>query len=130
MQMVNLLIADLDKGITQGETEEKDAQADYESLMQDAAAKRTSDSKSLSEKQGAKADTEAALEGHEDERESASKDLGATNKYIYELHAECDWLTKYYNVRQQARADESDSLKNAKAALSGADYSLTQTNAH
>merc|ERR1712066_486802 len=126
MQMVNLLIADLDKEMTEGEAEEKNAQADYETLMSDSAEKRTADSKALSEKQAAKADTEAAVEGHEDDKASATKSLGATNKYIASLHTECDWLLKYFDVRQQARADEMDSLRNAKAVLSGADYSLMQ----
>merc|ERR1740121_675049 len=124
--MVNLLIADLDKEIAEAEAEEKDAQADYETLMSDSAEKRTADSKSLSEKQGAKADTEAAVEGHEDDKASAANSLGATNKYIASLHAECDWLVKYFDVRQQARADEMDSLRNAKAVLSGADYAFVQ----
>jgi len=127
VQMVNLLIADLDKDMTEARADERDAQGDYEQLMADSAEKRTADSKSLSEKQAAKADTEAAVEGHDDNKASASKELAATNKYIGSLHAECDWLAKYFDVRQQARADEIDSLRNAKAALSGADYSLAQT---
>jgi len=124
--MITLLIGDLDKQMTEAKAEEKDAQADYETLMADSAAKRTADSKSLSEKTSTKADTEAMLEKHSDDKESNAKQLGATMKYIASLHAECDWLTKYFDVRQQARADEVDSLKNAKAVLSGADFSLLQ----
>jgi len=124
VQMVNVLIADLDKEMTEAKAEEANAQSEYETLMQDSAAKRTADSKALSEKQAAKADTQSAVEGNEDDKASAAKELAATNKYIASLHAECDWLTKYYQVRKQARADEMDSLGNAKAALSGADYSF------
>jgi len=126
--MINVLIGDLDKQMTEAEAEEKNAQADYEVLMTDSADKRSADSKSLSEKSGTKADTEAALEGHEEAKASIAKQLGATMKYIASLHAECDWLVKYFDVRQQARADEVDSLQNAKAVLSGADYSFIQRN--
>jgi len=129
VQMINVLIGDLDKEMTEAKAEEANAQAEYETLMEDSAEKRTADSKSLSEKQAAKADTEAAVEGHEDDKASAAKELAATNKYIASLHAECDWLAKYYQVRKQARADEIDSLGNAKAALSGADYSFVQLKA-
>merc|ERR1719213_1572803 len=45
-------------------------------------------------------------------------------KYIMELHKECDWIMKNYDLRKSARAGEVDSLKNAKAVLSGADYGL------
>merc|ERR1719330_171392 len=128
VEMITLLIGDLDKQMTEAEAEEKNAQADYETLMADSAEKRTADSKSLSQKSSTKADTEAALEGHTEGKASLGKQLGATNKYISSLHAECDWLVKYFGVRQQARADEVDSLQNAKAVLSGADFSLIQKN--
>jgi len=124
--MIDLLISDLEKELTEAKTEEKDAQADYEQLMKDAADKRTTDSKSLSEKQGAKADTEAALGNHNGARAAGVKELMATEKYIASLHAECDWLMQYFDVRKEARAGEVDSLKKAKAVLSGADYSLVQ----
>jgi len=126
-QMIDLLIKDLDKQMTVGETEEKDAQADYEQMTKDAADKRADDSTSLSDKTAAKADTEAALEAHTDGKTSASKELMATNQYIASLHAECDWLLKYFDVRQEARASEIDALGKAKAVLSGADFSLLQT---
>merc|ERR1711957_274107 len=126
ISMIDLLIKDLEKELTEAETEEKDSQADYAQLMKDAADKRTTDSKSLSEKQGAKADTESALEGHKGAKASGVNELMATEKYISSLHAECDWLVQYFDVRKEARAGEVDSLKKAKAVLSGADYSLVQ----
>merc|ERR1719414_2502900 len=59
--MIDLLIKDLEKEMTEAETEEKDAQADYEAMMKDSAEKRVLDSKTLTSKEGVKADTEAAL---------------------------------------------------------------------
>merc|ERR1719253_2021110 len=44
LAMIDLLVQDLDKEMTESTTAEKDAQADYEQLMADSAAKRTSDS--------------------------------------------------------------------------------------
>merc|ERR1719350_1499993 len=61
MAMIDLLIKDLDKEMTEAETAEKDAQADYEMMMADAAAKRKADTKSLTEKGSAKANSEASL---------------------------------------------------------------------
>merc|ERR1712194_963272 len=45
------------------------------------------------------------------------------------LHDECDWLLKYFDARKEARAGEVEALHNAKAVLSGADYSLIQSKA-
>jgi len=129
VQMIDTLIADLDKQMTEAKTEEKDAQADYEQMMSDSADKRAADSKSLTEQESEKADTEAALQAHEDEKAAASKELGATLQYIHSLHNECDWLLQYFEARKEARAAEVDSLQRAKAVLSGADYSLVQTRA-
>merc|ERR1719203_1204853 len=118
--MIDLLIKDLTKEMTEAETDEKDAQADYEQMMRDSAAKRTTDSKVLAAKTSAKADTEAELQAHTEKHEDGSKELMATLKYISSLHAECDWLLQYFDVRKDARAGEVESLKQAKAVLSGA----------
>jgi len=127
--MLDLLIKDLDKEITEARVEETDAQADYESLMKDSAAKRVADSKALSEKAATKADVQGALEGLKGHKASTAKELMATMKYTQALHASCDWLMEFYDQRKEARAGEIDSLKQAKAVLSGADYSFAQTGA-
>jgi len=124
--MIDLLMKDLDKEMSEGEVMEKDAQADYEKLMGDAAAKRATDSKSVTDKAAAKADTEEALEAEKDKKAATTKEHMATAKYIASLHQECDWLLQYYNARKAARTSESESLVNAKAVLSGADYDLLQ----
>jgi len=128
--MIDLLIKDLDKEMTEAETDEKNSQSDYEQMMKDSAAKRTTDSKALTEKGSAKADTEAALQEHTQARADGGRELMATMKYISSLHAECDWLVQYFDARKAARTGEIDSLTKAKAVLSGADYSLLQTRKH
>merc|ERR1740120_588635 len=115
--MIDLLIKDLAKEMTEAETDEKDSQADYEQMIKDSAAKRTTDSKALSAKGSAKADTEAELQAHTGHRADAGKELMATEKYIASLHAECDWLLQYFDARKAARAGEVESLKNAKTVL-------------
>jgi len=125
--MVDLLIGDLDKELTEAQTEEKDAQAEYEKTLDDSAKKRAMDSKSLTDKQSAKANTESSLQANKEEKVSTGKELMAVHEYIQSLHSECDWLMKYYDVRKEAGDAEIDNLKNAKAVLSGADFSLLQT---
>merc|ERR1712085_192084 len=126
ISMMDLLVQDLDKEMTVSETEEKNGQAEYEETIADASEKRRQDSKSLTDKEAAKADLEGALEKSGADKKSATKDLMGTEKYIASLHGECDWLLKYHEVRQVARADEVDALGKAKAVLNGADYSLLQ----
>jgi predicted nucleic acid-binding Zn-ribbon protein len=122
--MMDLLIKDLDQEMTEAETEEKDSQADYDKTIADAKDKRMTDSKALTSKAAAKADLESDLQTAKDDSASTAKELMATDKYISQLHAECDWLIQYYDAREEARSGEIDSLDKAKAVLSGADYSL------
>jgi len=125
--MMDSLTKDLDKEMTEAEVTEKDAQGDYETFMQDSATKRAEDSKTLTDKQGALANLETSLGDQKAEKASTEKTLSATNEYIASLHAECDWLIKYFDMRKEARSTEINALGNAKAVLSGADYSLVQT---
>jgi septal ring factor EnvC (AmiA/AmiB activator) len=127
LAMIKLLVADLDKEMTEAETSEKDSQADYEALMKESAEKRATDSKSLADKEGEKASLEGDLQSHKGDLKEANTDLATTLKYIHSLHTECDWLLKYYDVRKEMRASEVDALGKAKAVLNGADFSLLQT---
>jgi len=124
--MIDVMIKDLTKEMTEAETEEKLAQEEYETTMKDSADKRAVDTKTLADKGKAKAELEAELDANSEEKTATTKTLMATLKHIQSLHGECDWLIQYYTVRKEARAGEVESLKSAKAVLSGADYSLLE----
>merc|ERR1719414_1471749 len=119
--------AEVDKTMTEADTEEKDAQADYETLMTDAGNKRTADSKALTDKAAAKAEGEEALQAETENKKGLGIQLMETVQVLGNLHSECDWLLQYFDVRKAARTDEIEALGKAKAVLSGADYSLLQT---
>jgi len=40
-----------------------------------------------------------------------------------QLHKSCDFILKNFDIRQQAREEEIEALKEAKAILSGAKFS-------
>merc|ERR1719198_1776705 len=124
--MIDGLKAELSKEIQEMEFEEKNDQAEYEQMVKDSAEKREVDSKAAATKVGEKADTEAALQATLGEKKSKTAEAMANAKYISDLHGECDWLISNFDTRKEARAGEVDSLKTAKAVLSGADYSLVQ----
>merc|ERR1712194_379984 len=125
--MIDLLVADLDKEVQEATVNEKDAQQEYETMMQDASDKRAADSKSITQKSEEKASTEEALQDEPDKRGETLTEKMNTEKVISNLHGECDWLLKYFDVRKDARSGEVEALSNAKAVLSGADYSLIQS---
>jgi len=122
ISMIDSLIADLDKEMTEAEATEQNAQEEYEEMMKDSAEKRALDSKAITDKVSAKASDESELVKAKDNSASTMKDLMATEEYNSQLHADCDFLLNNFELRKTARAGEVDALKKAKAVLSGADY--------
>jgi len=126
LAMLDMMVADLDKEITEVSVEEKEAQKEYEQLLSDSAAKRSSDAKSIADKEGAKADLAANLLRDEGEEKATVKEAMGKHEFLSEVHADCDFLLQSFDTRKEARAGEIDALTKAKAVLSGADYSLIQ----
>merc|ERR1719449_350630 len=123
---MDMMIADLDKEITEVEVEEKEAQKEYEQFMDDSAKKRALDAKSIEDKESNKADLEAKVLKDGEEKTATMKEAMATHEYLAGVHADCDWLLSNFETRKTARAGEIDAMTKAKAVLSGADYSLLQ----
>merc|ERR1719456_2218607 len=73
--MIDLMVKDLTKEMTEAKTGEKLAQEDYEQAMKDAAEKRATVSKTLADKQKAKAETESSLEALTEEKGATIKSL-------------------------------------------------------
>jgi archaellum component FlaC len=124
IRLIDMIIADVTKEIQVSQLEEKDAQKDYERLMDMSAKKRTEDSKSMTDKTGALAETEEELVNSKSGLKNKETELMNTDKIISELHAECDWLLKYYDVRKEARTGEIEAMGKARDVLNGADYSF------
>merc|ERR1712129_456639 len=127
--MIDLLVRDLSKEMTEAETDEKNSQADYVTMMTESSAKRGADSKALTGKHSALADTEGELVSLKESKATTGSELMALTGYIASLHSECDWLIQYHDVRKEARSGEIDSLNNAKSVLSGADFTFVQARA-
>jgi len=124
--LIDRLKRDLERDTQENQHDEEEAQKDYEQTMSDSVAKRTADSKSVTEKEAQKAELEADLMGAKDLRKSKLAEMMATQEYITQLHGSCDFLIANYDLRKEARANEVEALKNAKAVLSGADFSFAQ----
>lgn len=123
MGLIDMLMRDLSAQNAEMEHDEKVSQADYEEFIKDSAEKRAEDSKVVGDKEGAKAELESELDGSKGELKSKKINLMETVDVIANLHGDCDWLLKNYDVRKEARASESEALNKASAVLSGASLS-------
>merc|ERR1719316_2532931 len=124
--LIQKLSNELKMEIQANEMDEKNAQEDYEELMAESASKRAADSKTITEKETQKAGLEGELGTAKKDLKAAATDLMALGEYVAQLHGNCDFLLKNFEVRKEARSGEIDAIGKAKAVLSGADYSLLQ----
>merc|ERR1712031_66759 len=106
IRMLDMLVQDLDKEMQVAEVDEKNAQEEYEQMMADSSAKRKEAKKTIADTKGAKADAEEALQSHTDTKDKKLKENMANDKVLSSLHAECDWLLQYFDVRKEARTSE------------------------
>lgn len=122
MGLMDMLIRDLENGNKDAEYEEKTAQEDYAKLMEDSQSSRSQDMKSITDKSVAKANLEQRLQTLKDDLALGNEELMEIKQMISNLHASCDFIVQNFDLRKEARTNEIDSLKNAKAVLSGADF--------
>jgi len=99
---------------------ETSAQADYETMVKDSNGLIKELQDAITEKTKGKADAEL-------EKEQATVDLGAANAeleslagYKGDLHEQCDFIVKNFDIRQNTRLQEIEAIGEAKAILSGA----------
>merc|ERR1719393_1131952 len=122
--MMDTIISDLGNDMKDMEYEEKTAQKDYAELMADSQAARAGDTKALTGKTTTKAETEDLLMTTKEIRSATATDLKQVQTVIQDLHAACDFIMENFDLRKEARTNEIEGLKNAKAVLSGASFSL------
>jgi len=119
LKMIDTLTSDIEKEMAVAKTEEENAQADYTETVADAAKKREADMALAASKAQDKADLEADLNDDKTEKKGKKQELAAAAKYTSDLHGECDWLLEHFDLREQARVEEKESLIRAKTVLGG-----------
>jgi hypothetical protein len=124
MALMDMLSSELTSSMKEAEFAEKDGQKGYSELMSDAQATRASDIKSVTDKASAKAGMESKLVELKEGKAISVEQLANVGAYISDLHGSCDFILANFALRLEARTSEIEGLKNAKAVLAGASYSL------
>merc|ERR1719281_230405 len=120
--LMDMMIREIETDMKDAAYEEKTSQADYGKLMEESEATRAANSKGIITKTASKAEVEAKLELAKESLTAVSTDLDLTAATLGDLHVQCDFLLQNYDLRKEARSNEVESLKTAKAILSGADF--------
>jgi len=101
---------------------EEDAQKAYEDFVKDTNGSIEAKSKDIVNKSESKAKAEADLVEAKEDKEAVMLELEQLANYKAELHSSCDFVLKNFEIRQTARDEEIEALKQAKAILSGAKF--------
>merc|ERR1719379_637145 len=120
--LMDMILRELGTDKKDAEYEEKTAQKDYAALMTESTTTRNQDAKSITDKAAAKATLEGKLEEAKEKKAMTVDELNTVQTYIQDLHVSCDFLMQNYDLRKEARANEVDGLKDAKATLAGAGF--------
>jgi len=120
--LMDMMIREIETDMKDAAYEEKTSQADYGKLMEESEATRAANSKGIITKTSSKAEVEAKLELAKESLTAVSTDLDLIGATLGDLHVQCDFLLQNYDLRKEARSNEVESLKTAKAILSGADF--------
>jgi hypothetical protein len=118
--LLDQIIGDLKDDLKESERSEKSAQKDYQTLMSDSQAKRQGLTQGIKSREAEKAGIAIKKEDTEEKEHADETDVLLIEKHVSELHGSCDFILNNYDVRREARAQELEELKNAKAALAGA----------
>jgi len=117
--MLEEMVHDVNMDLAAGKMDEKTGQKDYEKAMEDAAAKRQTDSKLMVEKNGNKADGEVELQTALSLRSTKGEQLDLAEEKMHDLHINCDHHLQGYEDAKTNRAAELETLDAGKAVLEG-----------
>jgi hypothetical protein len=123
LQLLSMIITDAEvaeKDLAMGEQK---AQEDYAAFVKVTTGSIEADRASIQEKTAQIASNSATLSETEEAQMANNAELSELKDMLHAHHLDCDYLLKYFDVRQTARAEEIDAIKDAKAILSGANFS-------
>merc|ERR1711957_771761 len=98
-------------------------QAAYEQTVQDTNDSVAALQKEVVSKSKAKNKAKKDLQVTGQSLIEVMKELEGLSKANADLHGECDYVLKNFEVRQKARGDEVEALQQVKSILNGADLS-------
>jgi hypothetical protein len=122
MGMIQQIINDAKAMEAETIRSEEDAQKAYEDFVKDTNGSIEAKSKDIVNKSETKAKAEADLVEAKENKEAVMLELEQLANYKAELHSSCDFVLKNFEIRQTARDEEIEALKQAKAILSGAKF--------
>jgi len=126
MGMIEQIIRDAKTLEAEAIQAETDSQKAYESFVKDSNKSIEEKNRDITNKTEEKAVADADKTAAEEAKETAMNEAQQLSNEAADLHKSCDFVLKNFDIRQEARDQEVEALRQAKAILSGAKFSLLQ----
>merc|ERR1719313_1389310 len=123
LSMMEGIITDAKIMETEAIKAEQDSQSAYESFVKNTNDSIASAQKAIVNMSEDKAKAEESLTQAEQDLKATMSELEQLVSYAADLHKSCDFTLKNFDIRQEAMSQEIEALGQAKAVLSGADFS-------
>jgi len=102
--------------------DEEKQQESYESFIRQSNKSIDTKSAALTDARAAKAKNEQEKSDEENNHAGLTTELEQLTNNKADIHKSCDFVLKNFDIRQKARAEESDALRQAKQILSGSNF--------
>jgi len=122
MSMIEQIIADTQAMEAEAIKAETDSSAAYATLVAETKASIDQKAKEIANKSGTKAKLEGDLVDTKTNKDEVVIELEDLASSKAELHTACDYVLLNFDIRQKARDEEVEALRQAKAILSGAKF--------
>jgi len=119
MGLIEQIIEESKATESEAVTAEASAQAAYEQFVKDSNGLIDELTTAITEKTKGKADAELEMTQAEADKKSTEGELADLASYKADLHDQCDFVLKNFDIRQKARLLEIEAIQKAKAILSG-----------
>jgi len=123
MSLITQIIEDAKAMEKEAVDAEQESQAAYTSFVESTNASINKKAREITNKSAEKAKTEIELVKSKEILGEIATELEELSNYNAELHKSCDFVMRNFDLRQTARDEEVEALKQAKAILSGAKFS-------
>merc|ERR1719262_396804 len=123
MQLLSMIIEDAGRTIDEMNADEQKSQADYSEYVSTTTASIEADREAIAAKEKQVASTESEKSETEESQLANQASLDKLAELLQGIHNQCDFILKYFDIRQKSRAEEMDAIEEAKAILSGSNFS-------
>merc|ERR1719379_816263 len=120
--MIESIIDESKDVAEKAKTAENEASAAYQVYMADSAAVLEGLAKEITNKKEQLGKSDVVKAKAEGDLKHTVSDIEALGTYKAELKAECDFLVKFFEIRQTNRAEEIEALVSAKAIFNGVSF--------